>query len=124
MRFFGTSVEEAVKRVSKWAAAAYYTHLNSYYKLPISRKLPWPRIKISEATSQEITKNEKAKMRAWAKVYGKAKMRAWAKVYGKSRRQRNVKRDSTMDRAGTLLLSKKNMRELYGGRPKFESVLL
>jgi len=39
---FGTSVEEAVKRVSKWAAA-YYTHPNSYYKLPTSHALPVPR---------------------------------------------------------------------------------
>ena len=34
----GTSVEEAVKRISKWAAA-YYTHVNSFYKMPISHKV-------------------------------------------------------------------------------------
>lgn len=33
---FATSVEKAVKRVSKWAAV-YYTHPNSYYKLPTSQ---------------------------------------------------------------------------------------
>jgi len=32
---FGTSVEEAVKRVSKWAAALY-TPPNSFRKLPAS----------------------------------------------------------------------------------------
>ena len=46
---FGTSVEEAVKRVSSWAAA-YYTHPNSYYKLPTSR------IKIPKPTSGENQK--------------------------------------------------------------------
>lgn len=30
---FGSSVAEAVKRVSKWAAT-YYTHRDSYYKRP------------------------------------------------------------------------------------------
>ena len=37
---FGTSVEEAVKRVSKWAAV-YYTHPNSYYKLPNHMQFPY-----------------------------------------------------------------------------------
>ena len=32
-------------------------------------------------------------------------MRAWAKMHGKSVRQRNVRQDSTMDRAGTLPLN-------------------
>ena len=34
-----------------------------------------------------------------------AEMRAWAKMHGKSVRQRNVRQDSTMDRAGTLPLN-------------------
>ena len=89
---FGTSVEEAVKRVSKWAAA-YYTHPNSYYKLPTSHAVSLPRIKIPKPTSQEITRNEQAEMRAWAKMHGK------------SVRQRNVRQDNTMDRAGTLPLN-------------------
>ena len=57
---FGTSVEEAVKRVSKWAAA-YYTHPNSYYKLPTSHAVSLPRIKIPKPTSQEITETRKLK---------------------------------------------------------------
>ena len=32
-------------------------------------------------------------------------MRAWAKMYGKSVRQRNVRQDNTMNRAGTLPLN-------------------
>ena len=57
---FGTSVEEVVKRVSKWAAA-YYTHPNSYYKLPTSHAVSLPRIKIPKPTSQEITETRKLK---------------------------------------------------------------
>ena len=57
---FGTSVEEAVKRVSKWAAA-YYTHPHSYYKLPTSHAVSLPHIKIPKPTSQEITETRKLK---------------------------------------------------------------
>ena len=32
-------------------------------------------------------------------------MRTWAKMHGKSVRQRNVRQDNTMDRAGTLPLN-------------------
>ena len=35
----------------------------------------------------------------------KAEMRAWAKMHGKSVRQRNVRQDNTMDKAGTLPLN-------------------
>ena len=89
---FGTSVEEAVKRVSKWAAA-YYTHPDSYYKLPTSHAASLPRIKIPKPTSQEITRNEEAEMKTRAKMHGK------------SVRQRNVRQGNTMDRAGTLPLN-------------------
>ena len=89
---FCTSVEEAVKRVSKWAAA-YYTHPNSYYKLPTSHVVSLPHIKIPKPTSQKITRNEEAEMRAWGKMHGQ------------SVRQRNVRQDNTMDRAGTLPLN-------------------
>ena len=83
---------EAVKRVSKWAAA-YYTHPNSYYKLPTSHVVSLPHIKIPKPTSQKITRNEEAEMRAWAKMHGK------------SVRQRNVRQDNTMDRVGTSPLN-------------------
>ena len=83
---------EAVKRVSKWAAA-YYTHPNSYYKLPTSHVVSLPHIKIPKPTSQKITRNEEAEMRAWAKMHGK------------SVRKRNVRQDNTMDKVGTLPLN-------------------
>ena len=57
---FGTSVEEAVKRVSKWAAA-YYTHPHSYYKLPTSHAVSLPHIKIPKPNSQGITETRKLK---------------------------------------------------------------
>ena len=90
---FGTSVEEAVKRVSKWAAA-YYTH-------PNSRILQSANITYSFLTSHQ---NSKANLTGDNRNE-KAEMRAWAKMHGKSVRQRNVRRDNTMDRAGTLPLN-------------------
>ena len=89
---FCTSVEEAVKRVSKWAAA-YYTHSNSSYKLPTSHAVSLPCIKIPKPISQKITRNKEAEMRAWAKMHAK------------SARQRNVRLDNTMDRVGTFPLN-------------------
>jgi len=53
----------------KWAAA-YYTHPNSYYKPTTSHAVSLPSIKIPKPTSQEITRNEEAEMRAWAKTRG------------------------------------------------------
>ena len=88
-----SSVEEAVKRVSKWAAADY-THPASYYKLPSTSAVTLPKISIPKpAVLQVLTRNEEALMRSWAKKHGK------------SVRQRNVREDNTMDRAGTLPLN-------------------
>lgn len=88
---FGSSVEEAVKRVSKWAAA-YYTHPALYYKLPSTSAVTLPKVSIPKpSVLQVLTKNEEASMRSCAKKHGK------------SVRQRNVRQDNTMDRAGTLL---------------------
>ena len=89
---FCTSFEEAVKRVSKWAAI-YYTHPNSSYKLPTSHAVSLSCIKIPKPTSQKITRNKEAEMRVWAKMHAK------------SIRQRNVKQDDTMDWARTLPLN-------------------
>ena len=68
---FGTSVEEAVKRVSKIGSSILHTsNPISYYKLPTSHAVSLPRIKIPKTTSQEITRNDQAEMRAWAKMLG------------------------------------------------------
>ena len=86
----GSSVEEAVKHVSKWAAA-YYTHPASCYKLPSTCAVTMPKISIAKpAVLQVLSRNEEALMRPWAKRDGK------------SVRQRNVRQDNTKDRAGTL----------------------
>ena len=90
---FGSSLEEAVKRVSKWAAA-YYTHPASYYKLPSTSAVTLPKISIPKpAVLQVLTRDEEALM-GW-----------WAKKHGKSVRQRNVRQDNTKNRAGTLPLN-------------------
>ena len=69
---FGSSVGEAVKHVSK-RAAAYYTHLASYYKLPSTSAVTLPKISILKpAVLQVLTRNEEALMRSWAKKYGKS----------------------------------------------------
>ena len=89
---FGSSVEEAVKRVSKWAAA-FYTHPASYYTLPSTNVVTLPKISIPKpAVLQVLKRNEETLMRSWAKKHGK------------SVRQRNVRQDNTKDRAGTLPL--------------------
>ena len=49
-------------------------------------------IKIPNPTSQKITSDKEAEMRAWAKIHGKCV------------RLRNVRQDNTMDTAGTLSL--------------------
>ena len=87
---FGLSIEEAVKRISKWAAT-YYTHPGSYYKLPTTGAVLLPRIHIPKPPASQVTRNEEAQMRAWAKRRGK------------SVRQQNVRQHK--DRAGTLPLN-------------------
>ncbi|XP_020912104.1 uncharacterized protein LOC110249856 [Exaiptasia diaphana] len=89
---FGSSVAEAVKRVSKWAAT-YYTHRDSYYKRPSTSSFSSPHVNIPRPPSQVLSRNEEAKMRAWAKRHGKCV------------RQRNVRQDNTKDRSGTLPLN-------------------
>ena len=75
-------------------AAAYYTHLALYYKLPSTSAVTLPKISIPKpAVLQVLTRNEEASMRSWAKKHGK------------SVRQRNVRQDNTKDRAGTLPLN-------------------
>ena len=73
----GTSVEEAVKRVSKWAAA-YYTHLNSCYKLPVSHTV------MPLASHQNLETNLTGDNQ-------KRESEGWTITSGKCVRQRNVK---------------------------------
>ena len=84
---FGSSIEEAVKHISKWAAT-YYTHPGSYYKLPTTGAVLLPRIHIPKPPASQVTRNKEAQMRAWE--VGEAA---------------NVQQDNTKDRAGTLPLN-------------------
>ncbi len=90
---FGSSIEEVVKRVTTKWAAAYYTHPNSYYKLPTSHAVSLLSMKIAKPTLQTVTRNEEAEMCHWAKMHGKCV------------RQRTVRQDNTKDGAGTLPLN-------------------
>ena len=83
---FGSSIEEAVKRISKWAAT-YYTHPGSYYKLPTTGAVSLPRIHIPKPPASQVTRNEEAQMRAWAEAWevGEAAKRPTRQHKGQSR---------------------------------------
>ena len=91
-QIFGSSVEEGVKRVTPWSAH-YYTHPNSYYLSETSDAGQLVRAEIPKPVGQRLSRNDEAEMRFWAKRYGKCV------------RQRSVRQDNTMDRAGTLPLN-------------------
>ncbi|KAL9966337.1 hypothetical protein ACROYT_G024391 [Oculina patagonica] len=88
-RDFGSTTKEGLKRTTSWSAY-YFTSRGSWYPVPErslglfeipSIPLP-PAIKASQ---EEISM-----------------MREWAKAHGSSVRQRNVRQETTMARAGTL----------------------
>ena len=91
-QIFSSSVEEGVKRVTPWSAY-YYTHPNSYYPVGTSDGSQLICAEIPKPVAESISRNDEAEMRFWAKQYGKCV------------RQRNVRQDNTMDRAGTLPLN-------------------
>jgi len=90
-QIFGSSVEEGAKRVTPWSAH-YDTHPSSYYLAEPSGAGQLVSVEIPKPVGERLSRNEKAKMRLWAKRFGKCV------------RQRNVQ-DNTMDRAGTLPLN-------------------
>jgi len=91
-QIFGSSVEEGVKRVTPWSAH-YYTHPNSYYPVEPSATGHLVLVEIPKPVGERLSRNDEAEMRVWAKQYDKCV------------RQRAVRRDNTMDRAGTLPLN-------------------
>ena len=91
-QIFGSSVEEGVKRVTPWSAH-YYTHPSSYYLAEPSAAGQLVSVEIPKPVGERLSRNEEAEMRLWAKRFGKYV------------RQRNVRQDNTMDRAGTLPLN-------------------
>lgn len=91
-QIFGSSIEEAVKRVTPWTAH-YYTHPKSYYPVATSGYGKVIHAEIPRPIGETISRNDEAEMRFWAKRHGKCV------------RQRNVRQDNTKDRAGTLPLN-------------------
>ena len=90
-QIFGSSIE-GVKRVTPWSAH-YFTHRNSYYLSETSDAGQLVRAEIPKPVGQQMSRNDEAEMRFWAKRYGKCV------------RQRSVRQDNIMDRAGTLPLN-------------------
>ena len=84
---FGSSIEEAVKRISKWAAT-YYTHPGSYYKLPTTGAVSLPRIHIPKPPASQVSRNEEAPNESLGKEaweVGEAAKRPTIQQQGQSR---------------------------------------
>ncbi|KAL9969206.1 hypothetical protein ACROYT_G021396 [Oculina patagonica] len=88
-RDFGSTAKEGLKRTTCWSAY-YYTNRGSWYPLP-ERSLglfdipPMEQPPVGKASHDEM-----------------AMMREWCKTYGASVRQRSVRQETTMAKAGTL----------------------
>jgi len=91
-QIFSSSVEEGVKRVTPWSAH-YYTHPNSYYAVEPSATGQLVLAETPKPVGERLSRNDEAEIRVWAKQYDKCV------------RQRSVRKDNTMDRAGTLPLN-------------------
>jgi len=78
--------------VTLWSAH-YHTHPNSYYTAELSATGQLVLFEIPKPVGERLSGNDEAEMRVWAKRYGKCV------------RQRSVRQDNTMDRAGTLPLN-------------------
>ena len=91
-QIFGSSVEEGAKRVTPWSAH-FYAHPSSYVLAEPSAAGQLVSVEIPKPVGERLSRNEEAEMRMWAKRFGKCV------------RQRIVRQDNTMDRAGTLPLN-------------------
>jgi len=78
--------------VTPWSSH-YYTHPNSYYPVELSVTDQLVLVEIPKPVGERLSRNDEAEMGVWAKRYGKCV------------RQRSVRQDNTMDRAGTLPLN-------------------
>ena len=98
-RNFGKALKESIKRKTNWSAI-YYTNPKSWYPVPerAARFIDTPDIKplpTGNATAKEI-----------------CSLRDWAQSYGAAVRQRSVRQETTMAKAGTL------PGYMYGNMPK------
>ena len=74
-------------------SANYYTHPSSYYLAEPSASGQLVIVEIPKPVGERLSRNEEAEMGLWVKRFGMCV------------RQRNVRQDNTMDRAGTLPLN-------------------
>ena len=88
-RNFGNAVKESLKRTNHWAAF-YYTNPKSWYPVA-ERASPLAAIPLMEAQQPTTISPQDAQT-----------MKDWADVYGASVRQRTVRQETTMCRAGTF----------------------
>lgn len=86
---FGNAVKESLKRTNHWAAF-YYTNLKSWYPVP-ERASRLAAIPLTEAQQSTTISLQDAQT-----------MKEWADAYGASVRQRTVRQETTMCRAGAL----------------------
>ena len=98
-RNFGKALKESIKRTTNWSAI-YYTNPKSWYPVPdrVARFIDIPDMKplpAGNATAEEIRS-----------------LRDWAHSYGTAVRQRSVRQETTMAKAGTL------SGYMYGNMPK------
>ena len=78
--------------MTPWSAHNY-THPSSYYLSEPSAAGQLVSVEIPKPVGERLSRNEEAELRLWAKRCGKCI------------RQRNVRQDNTMDRAGMLPLN-------------------
>ena len=88
-RNFGNAVKEGLKRTTSWAAH-YYTNPKSWYPLP-ERSIPYSSVLVSKPDKAETLNSQDI-----------STMREWAHTYGAAVRQRTVRQETTMAKAGTL----------------------
>ena len=89
-RNFGNEAKEGLKRTSHWAAY-YFTNAKSWYHVPERRR----HVSVGH-TCQPLPSVPMAPQRVQS-------MRDWAQSFVAAVRQRSVRQETTMERAGKLL---------------------
>ena len=88
-RNFGHTVKESVKKTTNWAAF-YFTNPKSWYPVP-DRAASLFEIPLAPQLSPAVISSQDAQL-----------MKEWAHTFGAAVRQRTVRQETTMARAGTL----------------------
>ena len=108
-REFGTTALESAKRMTQWSAF-YFTHSTSYFPVPSTQihLQDFPRM-----TEQNLPVMSSADQDL---------MRNWANTHGNCVRQRTVRQETTMYKAGTLPLNMYQIAVPRGDRLEFAPV--